>query len=578
MSLTASLNNALSSIQALQSAVRVSSDNIANATNEDYNARRAVFQNRQFGGVEITRIDRLTQDGLLNDLFRQIAAVGSDSVQQSYFRRLEELTGSSTGSNPLVSATEAFREAWRAFEAAPESEAAQREITTSADLMVRELERLAAGIEAIDSDIEREITRSVTDLNTALAEIDRLNGLIAREVSAGRPASNLLNQREAELDKVAEYLDIRVINNPDATISVYSTTGYDLVQANPSTFTWTEGTQTLTKSGVTGAVTVGEGRLGALIAMVRTDAVSVENADPNVATIEKLRNQLDEFARLWVDDATAQVKGSVNLNDTTDVVADFAGIAAGNTIDFSENGAAPVTYTVPAAATPAQVAAGITALSATLSARVTADGRIEVSTTAGTLQVTDTAGTAGATLGITTTGAVPERDPPTFARAYADATLFDGASELDGGPTERFFTVENGTVAADLSRFNFTVNPSLLDGTQALKRLSGSDVVAAVDGANRSYNVGGVTIPAQSYAGIAAGILAENSRSASAASEALQTSEAIRENLDNLYRNEVGVSIDEETARLIVLQNNYAAAARVIDVTQQLFDLLERVV
>lgn len=577
MSLTASLNNALSSIQALQSAVRISSDNIANATNEDYNARQAVFQNLQFGGVEIAQINRLTQDGLLNDLFRQISAVGSDSVQQSYFRRLEELTGSSTGSNPLVSATESFRESWRAFEAAPESEAAQREIVTSADLMVREIERLAAGIEAIDADIEREIQRTVTDLNTALGEIDRLNGLIARESSAGRPTANLVNQREAQLDKVAEFLDIRIINNPDATISVYSTTGYDLVQANASTFTWTEGTQTLSKSGVTGAVTVGEGRLGALIGMVRTDVASVENADPNVATIEKLRNQLDEFTRLWVDDATAQVKGSVNLNDTTDVVASFAGITAGNTIDFSENGAAAVTYTVPASATPAQVAAGISALSATLSARVTADGRIEVSTTAGTLQVTDTAGTAGATLGITTTGALPERDPPTFARAYADATLFDGATELDGGATERIFTVENGALA-DLSRFNFGVNTNLLNGTQNLKRLSGSDVVEALDAGNRTYNVSGVAIPAQSYAGIAAGILAENSRNASAASEALQTSDAIRENLNNLYRNEVGVSIDEETARLVVLQNNYAASARVIDVTQQLFDLLERVV
>lgn len=583
MSLTAALNNALTSIQTLNSAVSVVSDNIANATNETYNSRNAVFQTLSYGGVKLADIQRLSNDGLMRDLLRQISSVGATEVQDTYYRRLEELAGTIDGNTPLVDYVETFRTAWKAFEAAPESQAAQREVIIAADLMTREISRLANGIEEINTEINREITTTVDTLNTSLKEVDRLNGLIARELSAGRPTSNLENLRDTELAKIAEITDIRVINNSDGSVSVYSTTGYDLVASSASTFSYNQATQELTKTGVTGEVSIGTGKLQALINFVDKSPEAVDSTDPNTGVLEKYRNQLDEFARMWTDDATAAVRGTSNLLTA-------GAYQAGTTITLSENGGAAVTVTLgalPALNPPtittyreqvetaiATAIAGAAPATATLSGRLTADGRLELSTTAGSLAITG--GTALASTGLTV-ATVATRDPPTFARAYADATLY-AANELDGGATERFFTVKSGTYPDDLGRFNFQVNSSLMDGSQALKRLSGSDVVEALNAEARTYSVAGLTVPNQDYTGVASGILTDVTRRASLADQATQQTSAIRDNLYSIYRNEVGVSIDEETAKLITLQNNYAASARVIDVTQTLFDLLERVV
>lgn len=583
MSLTAALNNALTSIQTLNSAVSVVSDNIANATNETYSSRNAVFQTLSYGGVKLADIQRLSNDGLMRDLLRQISSVGATEVQDTYYRRLEELAGTIDGNTPLVDYVEAFRTAWKGFEAAPESQAAQREVTIAADLMAREISRLANGIEEINTEINREITSTIDTLNTSLAEVDRLNGLIAREQSAGRPTSNLLNLRDTEIAKIAEITDIRVINNDDGSVAVYSTTGYDLVASNASTFSYNQATQELTKTGVTGEVTIGSGKLQALLNFVDKSPEAVDSTDPNTGVLEKYRNQLDEFVRTWTDDSTAAVRGTDNLLET--------GVyTAGTTITLSENGGAAVTVTLgalPALNPPtittyreqvesaiATAIAGAVPATATLSGRLTADGRLELATTAGSLAITG--GTALASTGLSV-ATVATRDPPTFARAYADATLFN-AGELDGGATERFFTVTSGTYPDDLSRFNFQVNSSLMDGTQSLKRLSGSDVVEALNAEVRTFSAAGLTVPNQDYTGVAAGILTDVTRRAALADEASVQASSIRDNLYSIYRNEVGVSIDEETAKLITLQNNYAASARVIDVTQTLFDLLERVV
>lgn len=583
MSLTAALNNALTSIQTLNTAVSVVSDNIANATNETYNTRNAVFQTLTYGGVELSSVQRLSNEGLLRDLLRQISAVGSDAVQDRYYSRLEELAGTIDGNTPLVDYVESFRTAWKGFEAAPESQAAQREVVIAADQMAREIKRLATGIEEINTEINREITNTISTLNTSLQEVNRLNGLIRRELSSGRETANLQNLRDTEIAKIAEIMDVRVISNGDGSVSVYSSTGYDLVASNASTFSYNAATQTLSKTGVTGAVAIGDGKLKALLDFVDTSPDAVDSSDPNVGVLEKYRNQLDEFVRMWTDNSTAAMRGTGNLLDT--------GVyTAGTTITLSENGGAAVTVTLgalPALNPPtittyreqvetaiATAIAGAAPATTTLSGRLTADGRLELATTAGSLAITG--GTALASTGLSVS-TMQTRDPPTFARAYEDATLYN-AGELDGGATERFFTVESGTYPDELGRFNFQINPSLKNGTQSLKRLSGTAVVEALNAEARTYSVAGLTVPNQDYSGIAAGILTDVTRRASLATSSVDQSSSIRDNLYSTYRNDVGVSIDEETAKLITLQNNYAASARVIDVTQTLFDLLERVV
>lgn len=69
-------------------------------------------------------------------------------------------------------------------------------------------------------------------------------------------------------------------------------------------------------------------------------------------------------------------------------------------------------------------------------------------------------------------------------------------------------------------------------------------------------------------------ILALNATQANAATDTLTSREILVDSLKARIGAVAGVNLDEEMARLIILENAYAAAARVVTVTQNLFDLL----
>ncbi len=69
-------------------------------------------------------------------------------------------------------------------------------------------------------------------------------------------------------------------------------------------------------------------------------------------------------------------------------------------------------------------------------------------------------------------------------------------------------------------------------------------------------------------------ILSLNATQANATAQTLRSREVLMQNLNARIGEVSGVNLDEEMSRLIILENAYAAAARIIRSTQELFDLL----
>ena len=102
MSLFGVLNTAMSSITALNTTTRVISDNISNANNENYNARKTKLNNNIHGGVNVANILRKVNDGIFKDLANSISSTESNKVMDSIYRRIEQLIGTSGGNTPLI--------------------------------------------------------------------------------------------------------------------------------------------------------------------------------------------------------------------------------------------------------------------------------------------------------------------------------------------------------------------------------------------------------------------------------------------------------------------------------------------
>lgn len=145
----------------------------------------------------------------------------------------------------------------------------------------------------------------------------------------------------------------------------------------------------------------------------------------------------------------------------------------------------------------------------------------------------------------------------TFGGAYDSAAT--GAGELAGG----FFVLTGSTLS---------VNAALLDGTAKLKQTAINSVTAALDASNRSIAVGGLSVAGKDYAGIAAAITTGLTADTATVSSKAKLSDATRTEAETRFASSVGINMDAELANLQVLQNAYAASAKVIQAVNKLYD------
>ena len=150
-----------------------------------------------------------------------------------------------------------------------------------------------------------------------------------------------------------------------------------------------------------------------------------------------------------------------------------------------------------------------------------------------------------------------------FADAYDSAAT--GAGELGLG----FF--------GGSGRFDLAVDASLLNGTLTLKRASAEAVGAAMADRGRAFSAGGLTLSSVSYAGMAAGVVVALSGAGAIVRARQLDTTLVRDTIESRFQGAVGVNIDEELANLQLIQNAYAASARIMTVVQSLFDILNNI-
>jgi flagellar hook-associated protein 1 FlgK len=673
MSLFSALSVAITSVNSLNAATRVVSDNVANATNENYNKRISQFANLQFGGVQIADIERAANAGLLRDLFQQSTVAKADDIRDKLFQQVEQLTGTINSQTPLVDDLEALRSAFKALEATPESAAAENDVLIAANNLVNELQRLSDGLDLIENQVLVDIRKTVTDVNAAIEEVDRLNAQIVIATSNNRPTANLENLRDQQVAEIAEFAQIRTFERDDGTLSVYTTSGLVLTDSEPEQFTWDPANRTLTLSGstATNLITSGQlpdGQLGALTDFIRTDSGAIASGDAGVGTLQKLRNQLDELAFSLADDSTARTAGTTFVAGNDNLTGSGV-VTAGNTLTFTIGGTLLGTVTVNAGDSIDDVVTAINGVNQ-IRARVDGHGQLQVLSDGGAFTI---GGTAAAEFGLTTAQVAADRtDSVAYAYkaersagsipltagtvlsslngiAAGDQFSFNNAdlggavnftvtagntvqdllnavnaqdgmyarigegnvleftsrsgslalnevtntpltalgftvngtaARIDGTAqateSNDFFVAEGGDTPLDVSRTNFALATALDNRSLSVKIGNRTEIIKAFNASSREINGSGVTIANTDYTGLSNGILTELTQSAERATLQAQESDGLRQGLYQSLRDDVGVDIDEEMAQLTVLQNSYAATARVIDTINQMFLALER--
>ncbi|MGQ9370830.1 flagellar hook-associated protein FlgK [Azospirillum sp. A39] len=163
------------------------------------------------------------------------------------------------------------------------------------------------------------------------------------------------------------------------------------------------------------------------------------------------------------------------------------------------------------------------------------------------------------------TAPTKEGEPTSFADAYNKAQPV-----VEGEQNNQFFTGSD--------RFTIAVNAKLLNNEATVKHAAIKDVVAAVNAPGRTLSADGLRVVDATYDQMASNITGQWMAAAKSVGDAHGYDTSSKQLLEERYHSYTGVNIDEEIAMLQQLQTSYAASARVMQVTNTMFDALEAIV
>jgi flagellar hook-associated protein 1 FlgK len=618
MSLTATIQSALSGLDAAQRALAVTANNVANANTAGYVRKVQPLQPLtvagQGAGVAAGDVQRIVDSFLDGELrTAQAKAARSDVLDQVQSKVQDSVLGQpGDAGSGIPSALDRLQTTLETFANAPTQGSAA--VGAVSDLL-GQIQSAASQLSQMRHQTDLQIGQTVGAVNAGLQQLADLNQQIIRNPGS----ADLADQRDALLAELSQNIDVASTIQSDGTATLYTRGGTALLDHTARTLTYSPTTSAApgTTFGpiqvfaakqidpATGAPRTGE--LGQILVtggqragqpvpgtgsglpaadLARSPLTSgmlaglIEARD---TALPELQDRLGALGALVGDTLNAAHNAAVPLPPPTTVSgsrSDFSGFdGASNTgtaylavVDRS-TGQAQTTLAIDLAGKDlAAVASEIDAgLSGYGGASIAPGGglQIDLSTSGYGLAWADGTGKIAAT------------DAIGRSREVGLAQYF-GLNDLvsSTGPAPTALAVR-GDILTDPTR----LSSAMLDvdpGPPADSRLGGTGdnrgaqaLAAALDQpVTLVTDTSAPTSRSVSPKDYAAEIVAEAASSANRASDAAASVKAVADTLATRVASVSGVNIDEELSKLVLYQKSYAAAARIISATSDLFDTL----
>jgi len=240
MNLLALLSSTASSLQAQQTVVAVSGDNIDNASTPGYVQQQAnleevgpgvVVGNSTVGdGAEVASITRTTDSFVEAQMPAAFSAASSSSAEAQALEGVTVLDTSS--SNDLASALGNFYSSMEAVTQDAGNTSLRQAAIASAQTLATSFNNTSQAIESARSGIDSQIAGQVTQVNELAAQVAQLNGQIATTEASGGNANSLLDSRQTALDTLAQLAGATTVSAQNGEVSVVLGGGLALVSGN----------------------------------------------------------------------------------------------------------------------------------------------------------------------------------------------------------------------------------------------------------------------------------------------------------------------------------------------------------
>ena len=618
MSLSQALSIAMSGLRANQLALSLTSSNVANSDTPGY-IRKTVNQIQTSSGsigagVSVTGVNRELDLYLQQQIRTEQSGASYADLRSSILSSLQSIYGTPGGTGTLETAFNNLVTAVQGLSTSSDSQSARIGVLNAAQSLTQQLNSMSGGIQSLRSQAESGLNSAVNTANTAMQQIVNLNTQLQSGNTSDAAAAALKDQRDQYVDQLSQLMDIRVIDNGNNQIQVFTNSGVQLVGAEASTLSFNpQGTVTPntqwdadpTKSNL-GTLTLHFPNGGSLN-LIQTNSIRsgtiagyLELRDK---TLVQAQTQLDQFAAnmssLLSDKTTAGTAVSSGASNGFDL--DLSGLQTGNVIHLTYTDVSNVQHQLSlvrvddpsvlplsnnATTDPndqvigIDFSAGMASVTSQLNAALGSAG-LQFSNTGSTLRVLDngvgTATVNAASVTSTTSSLLGgSGEVPLFTDGNG---LYTGAITAAGqqsvGLAARI-RVNSQLVGdpAKLVQYNATT-PS---GDTKRPDFLYQQLTAGKSLYSPSTGFGTSTLPFQAtLSNFSQQIASAQGQAADTAKQIADGQDVVLSTLQQKFNSQSGVNIDEEMAHLLSLQNAYAANARVMSTVKQMFDTLMQV-
>jgi flagellar hook-associated protein 1 FlgK len=237
------LNIGLSALLAQQRALTTTANNIANASTPGYSRQRVELTSRETErlgrdfvgtGVDIGLTRRLSDEILANQLRTATGGFRRADAFVSLAGSLDDLlAGAETG---LTATVQSFANALQDVSNDPSSIASREALLSEARNLVARFDAMDQRMTELADEVRTRMESAAADITALGADLAEINRqLIASGTATGRPApSDLLDERDRLLEKLAGFVQVSTAQQRDGTTSVFVGTGQVLVLGGDS--------------------------------------------------------------------------------------------------------------------------------------------------------------------------------------------------------------------------------------------------------------------------------------------------------------------------------------------------------
>ncbi|MCZ0735557.1 flagellar hook-associated protein FlgK [Phreatobacter sp. AB_2022a] len=631
MALSSALSNALSGLRFNSTAMALTSANIANASNSSY-LRKTVdpitlLSGNQVGGVEAGTVRREFDAFIQRQLYSERSNGLYSSTRNTFLSRLDQAFGAPGSARALDTVMNNFATAFQTLQTSPESASARAGVINTATVLTQTLRNLSNTVQTMRQDAEQGLSDATRTLNGLLGDLQTMNERLRTTDKSDASRAGLLDQRDALVDQISQYVDVRVTYDSSDGVQLYGGNGFVLLSGTAPTLSFdargqigpanrydpdpakrTVGTITANVAGTSiDLVAQGvfkSGKIGALLELRDKSLVAAQDQLDQIAAglAQALGTSSSSTPVSLTGPGPAQgfdtpLGPGLSDGDTVTVEATVNGVKQTFTFKRVDDLSVPISDSMSAdpndkvfrltgnsaAGHASQMQAAIDAWASSNGAPA---GAFQVSVSGGNLRVLADPSVAGAAVGAAKANVTAQS-----INGGGAALPFFVDQTAPGGLYSDRVTAGGAQLTGLASRIDLNpalkADPSGLVVMQTNPRTPDSDVTRpaflnqALANAGRYFapqaGIGSAQTPFQgSLLSYTRAVISAQSNEAATAKQLDEGQQVVVNQLQSRFDQSSAVNIDTEMTVLIQLQTSYGANARVMSAVREMFDILRQ--